>query len=160
LKKKFIWMSLGMSILAVLLSITGCQKASALTDTFATTYYLADSGRSISISGNNNGMPGEQSTYLLQINNNAENWQDEYYILFVDSHSVIQEIDHERFTIPGGDGIQRPIMVEYPEDFKGALGLCVMIPQRGSLITTLSIGVRNAISAGWPDIRAYPTVSP
>jgi hypothetical protein len=149
-----------MSIMAALLSITGCQKAPALPDTFATTYYLADAGRSFSISGNSNGMPGEQSTYLLRINNNAENWQDEYYVLLVDSHSVIQEIDHGRFNIPGGNEIQRPIIVKYPEDFTGALGLCVMIPQRGSLITTLSIGAKNAISAGWPDIRIYPAVSP
>jgi hypothetical protein len=158
--KKLLLASLGILIIAAMLLITGCQKApEAPPDTFSTTYYLAEEGRSISISGHSDGMPGEQSEYILHINNKGESWQDEYYILLVDSNSVIKEISHERFIIPGGGGIQKPIMVKYPEGFKGALGLCVIVPQRGSLVTTLSIGVKDAVSTGWPDISAYPGVS-
>jgi hypothetical protein len=157
MKKKTITMNfLGILVLSALL-ITSCQKASDTNhDTFTSTYQFSEEGRTISISGNSNGMPGEQAEYVLKISNSAELWQDEYYILLLDSDSVIKEISHERFNIPGGGGIQKPITFLLPEGSEGALGLCVMIPQRGILIATLSVGVINAISTGWPDTRTYP----
>jgi hypothetical protein len=155
-KKTIIINIIGILMLSALL-ITGCQKASDTTsDTFTATYQFTEEGRSISISGNNDGMPGEQAEYVLKISNSAEQWQDEYYILLLDSDSVIKEISHERFNIPGGGGIQKPINVEFPDGFEGALGLCVLIPQRGNLIAALSVGVKHAISTGWPDIHTYP----
>lgn len=145
----------------ILVVITGCQKASERQpDTFATTYYLAEEGRSISISGNSDGMPGEQAEYELKINNNTERWQDEYCVLLVDSDSVIQEVYHEQFDIPSGGGIQQPVTVVFPEGYEGALGLCVLIPNRASIISTLSVGIKNATSAGWPDIRTCPNQNP
>jgi hypothetical protein len=30
--------------------------------------------------------------------------------------------------------------------------LCILIPQHGCLIATLSVGVENAIATGWPDV--------
>jgi len=113
-------------------------------------------GRNFSISGRSNGMPGEQSEYTLKINSNEEGWQDEYYILLIDSDSVIQEVSHDQFDISGQGGIEKPVEVEFPEGFEEALGLCVIIPERGSLIATLSVGVKDAIATGWPDIRDYP----
>jgi hypothetical protein len=160
LKKKSLLLCSGIAILAIVLLVTGCQRApEKASNTFATTYYLNDKGRSFSISGNSDGMPGEQSEYVLKIHNNVENWLDEYYVLLVDSDSITQEIDHEHFNLPSGGGIQKPITVEYPKDFEGALGLCVIIPQRACLISTLSIGVKDAITTGWPDVSTYPVVS-
>ncbi len=152
---KLRWL-IGIAILIILAGASGCQQAPEKSpDTFATTYYLAEEGRSISICGNSDGMPGKQSKYELKINNDAEPWQDEYYILLVDSNSVIQEVYHEQFDIPSGGGVQRPVTVVFPEGYEGALGLCVLIPDRASIITTLSISVDNAIATGWPDIRNY-----
>jgi hypothetical protein len=159
LKKKSLFWCSGILVMALIIAITGCQKAAETApDTFASTY-STEEGRSISISGNSDGMPGDQAEYILQINNNAENWQDEYFVLLVDSNSVIQEISHEQISIPGGGKIQKPIMIRYPEDYAGALGLCVMLPESGTLITTLSIGIKDAVTSGWPDIRDYPKVS-
>ncbi len=160
MKKKTIIINI-IGLLALLaLLITGCQKApNAPPDTFTATYQFTEEGRSISISGNSNGMPGEQSEYILKISNSAELWQDEYYVLLLDSESVTKEISHERFNIPGGGGIQKPITVQLPEDFEGALGLCVLIPQHGNLIATLSVGAKHAISTGWPEIRTYPVTN-
>jgi hypothetical protein len=140
--------------------LIACQKAPNIPpDTFTATHYLVEEGRSINVSGNGEGIPGERSEYVLKINNGTEEWQDEYYVLLLDNDSVIQEISHKRFDIPGGCGIQEPIIVEFPEGFEGALGLCILLPQREILITTLSVGAKNAISTGWPDIRTYPNFS-
>ena len=124
-------------------------------NTFTATY-LNEEGRSIIISGTSDGMPGERSEFTLNINNNAEHWQGEYYVLLVDRDSVVEEIRHEQLDIQGGGGIQTPIIVEYPEGFMGALGLCVLTPQHGTLITALSVGTEQAISTGWFDIHSYP----
>ncbi len=160
-KKILIAYVIGALVISLALA-TGCQEtkvsSNASTDTFDATYNLVEEGRSINISGNSDGKPGEQSEYLLKIYNNNETWQDEYFVLLLDSNSVIQEISHKQFNIPAGGGIQTPVTVEFPESFKGALGLCVLIPQRASLITTLSVGVNNAIGTGWPDIRSYPVL--
>jgi hypothetical protein len=157
-KKKTIVISIIVILVLSIVLTTGCQKVPGnLPDTFATTYYLAEGGRSISVSGNSDGMPGEESEYILKINNNSERWQDEYCVLLVDSDSVIQEISHDKFDIPGSDWIQKPITIKYPNGFQGALGLYVIIPQRASVVTTLSIGVKNAVSPGWPDIHTCPS---
>jgi hypothetical protein len=157
MKKKIILMSIIAMLFLPAFLIVGCKKAQeTLPDSFTVTYNLVEEGRSLSISGNSDGMPGERSEYVLKINNNAEQWEDEYYVLLVDSDSIIKEISHEQFDISGGGGIQTPIMVEYPKGYQGALGLCVLVPHRGSLIATLSIGIKNAITTGWPNISTYP----
>jgi hypothetical protein len=157
MKKKIIVTGIiAILVLSAVLATSCARVPDSPPDRFAATYNLIEEGRSISISGNSSGMPGDQSEYVLKINNSAERWTDEYYVLLVDSDSVVREISHEQIDIPGGGGVQTPIMVEYPNDFEGALGLCVLVPQRGSLIATLSIGAQDAVSAGWPDIRAYP----
>ncbi len=143
---------IGIALLVVIVGITGCQKSKELPpDTFTATYVLED-GRNFSISGRSNGMPGERSDYTLKLNNNDERWQDEYYVLLVNSDSIVQEIRHGKFDLPGEGGLQEPVKVVFPKDFTGALGLCVFIPQHGRLIATLSVGVDNAITTGWPDV--------
>lgn len=152
---KLRWL-VGIAFLIVLVGASGCQQSPEASekspDTFATTYYLAEEGRSISISGDSDGMPSEQSEYELKINNGTEPWQDEYYILLVDSDSIVEEVYYEQFDIPSRGGIQRPVTVVFPEGYEGALGLCVLIPERASVITALSVGVDNAIATGWPDV--------
>lgn len=157
MNKKTIIIGAVMTLVLSAILITGCQKAAeAPPDTFTAAYNLTEEGRNISISGNSYGAPGEESEYTLKINNNAERWQDEYYILLVDSDSVVSEISHEKFDISANGGMQKPVMVSFPEGFEGAMGLCVIIPQRASVVAALSVGVKNAISTGWPDISNYP----
>jgi hypothetical protein len=143
------------ALVAVLAGIAGCRQAPELRpDTFTATYTLED-GRSYSISGRSKGMPGEKLDYILKINANTEGWQDEYYVLLIDSDSIIQENSHDQFNIPGSGGFQKPIIVKFPEGYEGALGLCIIIPQNGRLTANLSAGVKNAIAPKWPDIT-YP----
>ncbi len=154
---KFRWI-ISIVLLAILAGISGCQQAPELPpDTFTATYVLED-GRNFSISGRSNGMPGEQSEYVLKINSNEERWQDEYCVLLIDSDSIVQEISHDQFDIPGNGGVQKPINVKFPEGYEGAMGLCIIIPQHGRLIATLSVGVQHAIATGWPDVT-YPVHS-
>ena len=87
----------------------------------------------------------------LSINNNEEQWHCEYYILLVDSESVIQEVCHDIFDIHSHGGMQKPIEVTLPENFEGALGLYFIIPQQ----TSLAVVISDTISTGWPDISNY-----
>jgi len=155
-KKKTIRISIIAMLFLPVLLMASCQKASDIPpDTFIATYQFAEEGRSISISGNSNGIPGGQSQYVLKINNGADHWQSEYYVLLLDSNSVIKEISHDVFDIPAAGGVQKPIIVEFPEGYEGALGLCVLVPKRGNLIATLSVGIKDTIVMGWPDVRNY-----
>jgi len=111
----------------------------------------------MSISGNSTGIPGEQSEYIITFHNIIERWQDEYYVLLVDSKSVIQEISRERIDIGPMTTVMKPIIVDYPNGFEGALGLCIVTETHSAtLFTTLSIGVKDAINTVWPDISTYP----
>ncbi len=147
---------------AVLLSaafLLGCSNQPGKeSDTFASTYYLAEDGRSLSISGPSYGTPGRQSGYTLKIENGVQTWQDECWVLLVDSDSVVQEVAHERFELAGSGELQKTVTVQFPKDFTGALGLCVIIPERATMISTLSVGTENAVTTGWPDadtLRSY-----
>ena len=140
-----------------LVLVMGCQKApEETTDTFLATYDFSEKGRSMAISGDSTGMPGEQSEYTITFHNDIERWQDEYYILLIDSKSVIKEISHEHIDIGPMTTVLKPFTVEYPSGFEGALGLCVVTHTHpATLIAKLSIGVKDAINTGWPDIGAY-----
>ena len=128
-----------------LVFIVSCQKApETTTDTFLATYSFPENGRSISISGNSKGMPGEHSEYTITFNNNIERWQDEYRVLLVDSKSVVQEISDERIDIGPMTTVLKPVTVEYPNDFEGVLGLWVGTETHpATLIAYLSIGVQS-----------------
>ena len=159
MKKKLSATGIIIAILLPAILITGCEKAEEIPpDTFSASYMCED-GRSFGINGRSNGTPGEQLDYVLNFNNNAERWQLEYYVLLVDSDSILQEIDHASFDIAAQGGIQNPVAVTLPEDIEGAPGLCVLIPNQGCLIATLSSGSQNALCTGWPDISNYPFVN-
>ena len=155
IKTKTIWTSFIALLLISALLITGCQKAptnqGVPPDPFNTTWDLGEEGRAFSISGNSAGhIPGKQSEFLLKINNHtgAEPWQGEYCILLVDTDGIVKEITHEQFNVPVGIETQQPIFVEFPKDFEGPLGLCVVVPQRGTTITTVWVGAKSTVSAG------------
>jgi hypothetical protein len=154
MKKKIIILNLvGILLLSALL-MTGCRKTpGAAPDTFISTYTLAEGGRSISISGKSEGMPGGQSQYLLTINNNKdEPWHDDYYVELINKDSIVQVICHGQLDLPGTGGMQQPLTVNFPEGFVGALGLCVIIPQHACTAVTLSAGEKDAIPTGWYDL--------
>jgi hypothetical protein len=100
----------------------------------------ADKGRSIIVSGNKDGSPGEQSQYMLNNDKNAEPWNDDFYVELVDSDAIVQEITHAKLDILANGGMQQPITVNFPSGFKGALGLCVIIPKHAYTISVLSVG--------------------
>jgi hypothetical protein len=154
MKKKIIILSLVGILLLPALLMTGCRKTPVMTpDTFTSTYTLAGEGRSISISGDSEGVPGEQSIYMLNINNDKdEPWRDDYYVVLINSDSIVQEICHGQLDLPGAGGMQQPITVSFPKGFMGALGLCVIIPQHACTAVTLSAGEKDAIPSGWYDL--------
>jgi hypothetical protein len=154
MKKKIIVISLVGILLLPALLIPGCRKTPVVApDTFTSTYNLAEGGRSISISGDSEGVPGERSQYMLNINNNkSEPWHDEYCVELINKDSLVQEIYRGQLDLPGAGGMQQPITVSFPEGFVGALGLCVIIPQRACTAVTLSAGEKDAIPTGWYDL--------
>ena len=154
MKKKIIIISLVSILLFPALLLTGCQKIPVTAPgTFTSTYTLAEGGRSISISGKSEGVPGEQSQYMLNINNNKdEPWHDDFYVELINSNSIVQEIYRGQLDLPGAGGMQQPITVSFPEGFVGALRLCVIIPQRACTAVTLSAGEKDAIPTGWYDL--------
>lgn len=163
MKNKTIWTSL-IALLAVpVLLITGCQKAPATEippDPFTTTWDLGEEGRTLSISGNSAGhVPGKESEFQIILDNVSgdDPWQGEYCILLVDGEGVVKEINHEQYNVSVGIKKQEPFTVKFPEDFEGPLGLCVVIPQRSTMITTLWVGTNRGGNAGpWPDIKTCP----
>jgi hypothetical protein len=54
--------------------------------------------------------------------------------------------------------MRKPLTVTFPKDFKGAICLCAVIPQRSSMVNTLWVGeMDNTSSAGsWPIITTCP----
>ncbi len=139
--------------------VTGCDEAdfgnapeiSDVQHDTLTASYTMDNGRSYSISGRGDAMPGEQLDYMLNIINNDEPWHLEYYVFLVDSESVIQEACHEIFDIQSQGGMGKPFHVTIPESYNGAMGLYFIIPQESSFIVTISDG----ITTGWPDLSDY-----
>jgi len=141
--------SLILILVFTLVLVTGCQKKSVnKSDIFTSTYDLAgaDEGRSIRISGNKDGTPGEQGQYKLNINNNAEPWNDDFYVELVDSDAIVQEITHAKLDILANGGMQQPFTVKFPSGFKGTLGLCVVIPKHAYTISALSVGENTEIA--------------
>ncbi|MDD5511901.1 MAG: hypothetical protein PHI12_14010 [Dehalococcoidales bacterium] len=164
MKIKAIWTSLiALLVLSVLL-LPSCQKApinqEIPPDPFTTTWNLGDEGRTFSISGNSAGhTAGKETEFQLRLDNRSgdDPWQGEYCILLVDQDGIVKEVAHEHFDVPVGLETQKPVTVEFPGNFEGPLGLCVVIPQRASIITTLWVGTGRMGNAGpWPNIKTCP----
>jgi hypothetical protein len=129
--------------------VTGCQKESVKKpDTFTSTYKLAgsDNGRNIIVRGNKDGLPDEQSQYMLNINNDAEPWNDDLYVELVDGDAIVQEITRAKLDIPANGGMQLPITVKFPGGFKGTFGLCVIIPKHAYTVSMLAVGEKAEIA--------------
>jgi len=152
MKKKIIIIALICILLLPVFLMSACKKATKVQpDTFTATYELPEKGRSISISGNSEGTPGQESQYILNITNNDEPWQDDYSVQLTANGSVIQEISPGRLNLHGNDGMQQPIMVKFPVGVEYPIGLSFVIPQRGPLLTVfLSITRPN-------DTNSVPT---
>lgn len=145
--------------------LTGCEEAPATfpaapSDPFTTTYSLGEEGRRLSLSGSSAGhAAGKESEFQLRLDNRSgdDSWQGEYCILLLDSEGVVKEIDHEQFEVPVGLETEEQVTVQFPEGSAGPIGLCVVIPQRASVVTTLWVGEKGADSAGpWPDVSTCP----
>ena len=152
MKKKIIIIVLISILLLPVFLMSGCKKVTKVQpDTFTATYELPEKGRSISISGNSEGTPGQESQYILNITNNDEPWQDDYSVQLTANGAVIQEISFGRLNFHGNDGMQQPIMVKFPVGVEYPIGLSFVIPQRGPLLTVfLSITRPN-------DTNSVPT---
>ena len=163
-KTKTILTGLISLLLISTLLLAGCQQTPANQeippDPFTSTWDMDKEGRMFSISGNSAGhKPGGKSEFLLKINNYSgdDAWQGEYCVLLVNQEGVIKEITHENFNVPVGLETQEQIFVEFPENFEGPLGLCAVIPQQSTMITTLWVGTGRTGNAGpWPKIKTCP----
>ncbi|MDD4923215.1 MAG: hypothetical protein PHF74_00050 [Dehalococcoidales bacterium] len=159
MKKELLISVIVVSVLLPSLLITACDKTlikinpeiSEPPENKLTASYIMDNGRSYSISGTGSAMPGEKLDYTVSIYNNEERWQLEYYILLVDSESIIEEVCHDILDIHSYGGMQKPFKVTIPESFTGGVGLYFIIPEQTSLILTIS----DAITTGWPDVSGY-----
>lgn len=137
-----------------------CDRNKSPPDPFSTTWSLGEEGRAFSISGNSAGhVSGKQSEFLLRINNQSgkEQWQGEFCVFLVDRDGIVKEVAHEQFNVPVGLETQERIMVSFPENYQGPLGLCFVVPQRGSTVTTVWVGEKDTVSVGpWPVIKTCP----
>lgn len=145
--------------------IAGCQylpfKPSKISpNPFTSTLSLNEEDRTFSISGNSAGhVAGKRSEFQLSLDNrHSENpWNGKYCILLIDQGGVKKQISHEQYDIPAGQEIQKQIAVEFPENFNGPLGLCIIISQRASMVTTLWIGDKyEGTVDAWPNIKTCP----
>ena len=160
------WKRVVAPVLASLaLLMVGCGVPAATTtsrpvDPFTKTWSLGDTGRSVSVSGNSAGhIPGGRAEFLLRLGNTSanESWQDEYCVLLVNTDGMLVEVVHEEFEVPVGSEIQKPVTVVFPKDIEGPLGLTVLIPLRGSAVTTVWVGEKTQASAGpWPTVNTCP----
>ena len=156
--------SLIVVLAATALLMAGCQNVPATQDIprdpFTTTWSLGEEDRTLSISGDSAGhRAGETSEFLLTLDNVSGDgpWQGEYCIVLVDREGVLKEISSDQYNVRVGVTTQESIVVEFPEDFEGPLGLCVVVPECLSVVTTLWVGTSQTGSAGpWPNIMACP----
>ncbi len=157
------------TILIVLMAATallmaGCQNVPATQDIprdpFTTTWSLGEEDRTFSISGDSAGhTAGETSEFLLTLDNVSGDgpWQGEYCIVLVNREGVLKEVLSDRYSVLEGSTTQQPVLVEFPEGFEGPLGLCVVFPDRASVVTTVWVGESRTGAAGpWPNTQSCP----
>jgi len=156
--------SLAALVLTVSLVATGCANAPASAETppdpFTTSWNLGEEGRTFSLSGDSAGhVAGGTSEFLLKLDNSSGEgpWQGEYCVLLLDQDGIVKAVASEQYDVPAGGGTQRPILVEFPEGHEGPLGLCIVMPERASGVTTVWVGTGRSGNAGpWPSITTCP----
>jgi hypothetical protein len=132
-----------LTILPTLLA-AGCLNEPR--DPFTSTLSIDEEKRMVSISGNSAGhVAGRQSKFQLVVNNRSgENpWQGEFFALLMDQKEIVAEIIHETFDIPTGQEAQYWIFPAFPQNFRGSIGLGVVIPGCSSIVTTLWVGKKE-----------------
>jgi len=150
------------AVSAVLLA--GCRNAPASPeippDPFTTTWNLGEEERIFGISGDSAGhKAGETSEFELTVDNLAGDgpWQGEYCVLLVDRDGILAEVTRRPYDVPAGVRLREMIAVPFPEGYEGPLGLCVVIPERASVVTTVWVGTIRTLDAGpWPSITSCP----
>lgn len=138
-------------ILPILL--VGCRLNESR-NPFTSTMSLDEDKRTVSISGNSAGHAGgEQSEFQLVLNNRASEsiWQGEVTVLLIDQKGIVAEIVREKFNIPAGQESQHMITAEFPQNFKGPIGLGVVIPGYTSMVSTLWVGKVEGQVESWPN---------
>lgn len=155
-----------LAVLAVVsaLLLMGCQEAAAPPetppDTFTTTWNLGEEERAFGISGDRTGhKAGVPSEFELMLDNlqGDGSWQGEYCVLLLDRYGVVEKVAHRQYDVPAGLKTSETITVHFPEDFEGPLGLCVVVPERASVVSTLWVGADSTGDAGpWPNIATCP----
>jgi hypothetical protein len=121
-------------------------------DPFTSTMSLNGEKRTVSISGNSTGHTADkQSEFELFLNNRSgeNSWEGEFSVLLIDQNGILAEIAREQFAIPIGQEMQYWITAEFPENFKGPIGLGVVIPGCTSMVTTLWVGKVEGVVGPW-----------
>jgi hypothetical protein len=104
-------------------------------------------------------MPGNTYEFTMSLTNDTdERWQSSYCIFLVDGETVVLNIDSNSIDLPPTVKITSTVSMTLPADFpEGAYGLALVIPDRGSSITTIRIGNVTSPPAGpWPDFPTCP----
>ena len=115
---------------------------------------LSEGKRTVSISGNSAGhTAGEQSRFELAFNNRSgdNSWQGEFLVILIDQKGIVAEIACEEYNIPARQETKHWITAEFPENFKGPIGIGVIIPGCTSMVTTLWVGKVVGNVGPWPN---------
>ena len=154
---------IGLAAVTALL-LAGCQNAAEIpefaSEPFTTTWNLGDEDRVFGISGDRTGHMAEgTSEFELTLDNLSSDgpWQGEYCILLLDRNGIVDEVTRGQYDVPAGLKTHETIPVTFPEGFAGPLGLCILIPERASVVSTLWVGTAPTGDAGpWPNISVCP----
>lgn len=84
-------------------------------------------------------------------------WQGEYCVLLLDRNGVVQKVTQRQYDVPAGLETHETITVQFPEGCEGPLGLCVVVPERATVVSTVWVGTGRSGDAGpWPNIATCP----
>ncbi|MBN1857560.1 MAG: hypothetical protein JW846_11505 [Dehalococcoidia bacterium] len=142
----------------------GCQNTAEFPqntpDPFTTTWDLGEEDRVFGISGDRAGHTAEgTSEFELTMDNLLSDgpWQGQYCILLLDRNGILDEVTGGQYDVPAGVKTRETIAVTFPEGYTGPLGLCVVVPECASVVTTLWVGTEPTSDAGsWPIILDCP----
>lgn len=102
--------------------------------------------------------PGEPyETVVSLLNGSQESWEDRYCLFLVDQKDVVLELARQDFRLEAGGQETRMVWANLPQDLMGPYGLVLLIPGRGSFVTTIWVGDGEEGPAGpWPAFDSCP----
>ncbi len=103
--------------------------------------------------------PGGTYDFNLALRNRENaTWQDEYRVFLVDENGPVLPVADGEINLQPDSGQTTVIKMALPQDFKeGAYGFTVVVPERGSTVTTIHVGDDNGnFVKPWPVATAYP----